>query len=181
MQLLVLSCKEWNVDLPDVFHGSSLPSVISTPTAQATCPMGPGANPSGLPEELVARPLTRLWRYFSFRNYINSWSSPLICINRFHRSQRCWLTCSHASHVHQPPFWDSWKDHNNSVPLLQSAYFSQHIRHLPREEAQLLKAPLHFFSFSIYPPKGRVWWSLSSLQNTGIQTKNILFWKTVKL
>ena len=93
----------------------------------------------------------------------------------------CSPTCSHASHIHQPPFWDSRQDHNNSVPLLQSTYYSQHIGHFPRQEPQLLKAPLHFFAFSIYPPKGRVWWSLSSLQNTWIQNQNIFFWKTIKL
>lgn len=90
------------------------------------------------------------------------------------------LTCAHASHIHQPQFGDSWQDHNNSVSLLQSAYFSQHIGHFPRQEPQLLKAPLHFISFSIYPPKGRVWRSLSNLQNIGIQTPNFFFWRTMK-
>lgn len=49
MQMPVLSCQEWNVDLSGDFHGSSLPFGIFLPTVWATCPMAPSENPSGLP------------------------------------------------------------------------------------------------------------------------------------
>lgn len=124
---------------------------------------------------LAARPLTGLLHSFSLINHIHSWSSQPICNDHFTS-----LTCSHTSHVDQPPFWNSRQDEDKPVPLLQSTVFSQHIGHLPRQEPHLLKAPLHFFSFAIYPPESRVWWSLSSLKNTGIQTQNIFFWKTMK-
>lgn len=96
----------------------------------------------------------------------------MICIiNQFHWPQKCSLTCSNASHVHQPPFRDSRQDQNDSVPFLQSTHFGQHVGYFPRKESQLLKAPLYFFSISTYPPKSRVCWSFSGLKTTRIPKK----------
>lgn len=86
------------------------------------------------------------------------------------------LTCSHASHIDEPPFGDAGQDHSYPVSSLQAAGIGEHVSSLPGQGAQVSEAPFHFLSFAIHPPQGRVGWPLSRLaRNTWERESNVLW------
>lgn len=90
------------------------------------------------------------------------------------------LTCSHASHIDEPPFRDAGQNHSHSVSPLQATGFGEHVGSLPGQGAQFLEAPFHLTSFAIHPPQGWVGWPLSRLaRNTWEREDNVLGFRGV--
>lgn len=73
------------------------------------------------------------------------------------------LTCSHTSHVDQPPLRDAGQNDRHSVASRKAARLAEHVGGLSGQGAQLSEAPLHLAPFAVHPPQGGAGRPLSCL------------------